>query len=154
MLKRFRWRLRDFFPYWKGHGTAKDHRGPRGIARPGASRWERFRAWVAPTRKDLRVEIVERQQTELAWDGRVASSEFSYAVPSKARYLFCAMSEDMEDIDAVALLPDGKRLIDNSPDWYPCLDVAAGENDVVRFVVLRQANKPVPVSIIVLQAVQ
>ncbi|HEU4417621.1 MAG TPA: serine protease, partial [Planctomycetota bacterium] len=115
---------------------------------------ERFRAWVAPSRKDLPVKVVERKQTALAWDGRVASSEFSYAVPSKARYLFCAMSEDMEDIDAVALLPDGKRLIDNSPDWYPCLDVAAGENDVVRFVVLRQANKPVPVSIIVLQAGQ
>ncbi|HZN39927.1 MAG TPA: trypsin-like peptidase domain-containing protein [Planctomycetota bacterium] len=115
---------------------------------------ERFRAWVAPTRKDLPVEVVARAQTALAWDGRVASSEFSYAVPAKARYLFCAMSEDMEDIDAVALLPDGRRLIDNSPDWYPCLDVAAGESDVVRFVVLRPANKPVPVSIIVLQAGQ
>jgi hypothetical protein len=74
--------------------------------------------------------------------------------PAKARYLFCAMSEDMEDIDAVALLPDGRRLIDNSPDWYPCLDVPASENEVIRFVVLRQVNKPVSVSIMVLQAGQ
>jgi hypothetical protein len=74
--------------------------------------------------------------------------------PATARYLFCAMSADMEDIDAVALLPDGRRLIDNSPDWYPCLDVAAAEKEVVRFVVLRQANKPVSVSILVLQAGQ
>ena len=115
---------------------------------------ERFRYWVAPTRKDLPVEIVERATTALAWDGRVASSEFSYVAPAKARYLFCAMSEDMEDIDAVALLADGKRLIDNSPDWYPCLDVSAGEKEVVRFVVLRPTNKPVSVSILVLQAGQ
>jgi S1-C subfamily serine protease len=115
---------------------------------------ERFRAWVAPTRKDLPVAIVQRAQTALEWDGRVASSEFSYVAPATARYLFCAMSADMEDIDAVALLPDGRRLIDNSPDWYPCLDVAAAEKEVVRFVVLRQANKPVSVSILVLQAGQ
>jgi S1-C subfamily serine protease len=115
---------------------------------------ERFRAWVAPTRKDLKVEVVQRAPTALTWDGRVASSEFSYVAPAKARYLFCAMSEDMEDIDAVALLPDGRRLIDNSPDWYPCLDVPASENEVIRFVVLRQVNKPVSVSIMVLQAGQ
>jgi hypothetical protein len=60
----------------------------------------------------------------------------------------------MEDIDAVALLPDGTRLVDTSPDWYPCLDVSAGAKDVVRFVVLRQTNKPVSVSILVLQAGQ
>ncbi|HEX6812783.1 MAG TPA: trypsin-like peptidase domain-containing protein [Planctomycetota bacterium] len=113
---------------------------------------ERFRTHVAPDRKDLAVEVAVREHTALAWDGRVCRSEFSYVVPAKARFLFCAMSEDMEDIDAVTLLPDGTRRVDNAPDWYPCVDVVASENDVIRFVVLREVNKPVSVSILVLQA--
>jgi hypothetical protein len=113
---------------------------------------ERFRRSVAVGDETVPVEVVVRQRSDLEWDGRMAKCEFAYEVPKSGRYLFCAMSEDMEDIDAVALLPGGGRGVDNAADWYPCVVLAAEKDDTVNFIVLRNANKPVAATIIVLRA--
>lgn len=113
---------------------------------------EQFRTTVAGKRTDVRVEVAVRDRADLAWDGVLSRSEFSYRVPEAGHYLFCAMSEDMEDIDAVALLPNGARQIDNAADWYPCIVVEAKKDDAVQFIVLRNADKPVVATILVLRA--
>ncbi|HEX5051950.1 MAG TPA: trypsin-like peptidase domain-containing protein [Planctomycetota bacterium] len=113
---------------------------------------ERFRRVVAAGRDDVKVEVVVRGRSELAWDGKIAESDFAFQAPSSARYLFCAMSEDMEDIDAVALLPDGGRQVDTAADWYPCVVVSAQKDETVHFIVLRNVDKPVAATIFVLRA--
>jgi hypothetical protein len=113
---------------------------------------ERFRRAVSAGREGVAVATVVRSKAELQWDGMMATSEFAFRAPSAGRYLFCAMSEDMEDIDAVALLPDGSRRVDNAADWYPCVVVAAKQDETVHFIVLRHVNKPVTATILVLRA--
>jgi S1-C subfamily serine protease len=113
---------------------------------------ERFRRSAAVGDETVPVEVVVRQQSDLVWDGRMAKCEFAYEAPKSGRYLFCAMSEDMEDIDAVALLPEGGRGVDNAADWYPCIVLSAEKGDTVNFIVLRNVNKPIAATIIVMRA--
>lgn len=113
---------------------------------------ERFRRSVAGGDPNVKVEVVVREQSALAWDGTISKSEFAYEAVTAGRYLFCAMSADMEDIDAVALLPDGGREVDTSPDWYPCILVMAKEGETIHFTVLRNVDKPVAASILVMRA--
>ncbi len=113
---------------------------------------ERFRRAVSTASTQAKVEVVVRERSQLVWDGTIAKSEFAFVAPSAARYLFCAMSEDMEDIDAIALLPDGDRRIDNAVDWYPCVVVDAKKDAKVDFIVLRNVDKPVGATILVLRA--
>lgn len=113
---------------------------------------ERFRRLVSRGGASARIDVVVRQQASLVWDGRISKSEFAYEVKEPGRYLFCAMSDDMEDIDAVALLPDGGREVDTSPDWYPCIVVAGRAQDTIHFTVLRNVDKPIGASIVVMRA--
>lgn len=113
---------------------------------------ERFRRSVGGGDPKVAVEVVVREQAQLEWDGTISRSEFAYETVADGRYLFCAMSEDMEDIDAVALLPDGGREVDTSPDWFPCILVTARAQQTIHFTVLRNADKPVTASIVVLRA--
>jgi len=113
---------------------------------------ERFRRAVSTDRGDVKVDVLVRERSQLVWDGTIAKSELAFVAPSSARYLFCAMSEDMEDIDAIALLPDGGRRIDNAVDWYPCVVVDAKKDDKVDFIVLRNVDKQVAATILVLRA--
>lgn len=113
---------------------------------------ERFRRSVARGGTPPKIDVVARQQASLAWDGTISKSEFAYEAKDPGRYLFCAMSDDMEDIDAVALLPDGGREVDTAPDWYPCIVVAARAKDTIHLTVLRNVDKPVGASIVVMRA--
>ena len=86
---------------------------------------ERFRRAIGASDPQKEIDVAVRDRTDLHWDGTLSKSEFSWRATAAGRYLFCAMSDDMEDIDVVALLPDGGRLVDNAPDWYPCIVVVA-----------------------------
>jgi len=113
---------------------------------------ERFHRDVAGGDPAVKIDVVVREQAQLAWDGKLAKSEFAYRTTTKGRYLFCAMADDMEDIDAVALLPNGGRLVDVQPDWYPCIYAEAGGDETIHFTVIREQEKPVGASIYVLRA--
>lgn len=113
---------------------------------------DQFRTSIAAGRADVRVEIVARDRADLVWDGALTRAEFTYQVPAAGHYLFCAMAEDLADIDAVALLPNGARQIDNAADWYPCVVVEAACGDAVQFIVLRNVDRPVGATIVVMRA--
>lgn len=113
---------------------------------------ERFRRDVAGGDPKVAIDVVVRDRTTLAWDGKLAKSEFAFSAKTKGRYLFCAMSDDMENIDVVALLPNGGRILDAQPDWYPCIYTEADAAATVHLTVLREEEKAASVTIFVLRA--
>lgn len=77
------------------------------------------------------VEVVSREVVELRWDAERQRSIATLQVEAKesGQYLCCVTSEELLDIDLVALLPTGGVVADDAEDWYPAVvfEVEAGE---------------------------
>jgi hypothetical protein len=99
---------------------------------------------------------MSREQIDLRYDARSGATIKTVEVeaPATARYLCCAIADDVMDIDVTVFLPDGTVRDDVSPDWYPSVLFELKKGERVRIATFRQGAKPTGATVLLLRQVE
>jgi len=100
-----------------------------------------------------KVEVVTRKQVELNWDedAGVSLASLDLDAPASGRYLCCVIADELVDIDLVAWLPDGSRMSNKLPDWYPTVVFNLQESERVKLATFCGGERSTGAMVVVLR---